>query len=362
MAGALTHRLWLGGYTPDMGGVGEGILSAQLADDGTLTEVALAAATPSPSFVAQHPSLPVLYAVGEKNETFRAFQVGAGGALTPLGEPVAAGGAACHIAIEPDGRFAAVACWGSGEVLVYTLDADTGAITGRSDAAPALDPYAGVPESEMVAPRPDYAARVSRAHYTQFLPDGRVLTIDLGYDLARVWRFSAEAAALELDYQIVFPYGVGPRHVAAASDGRLYVVCEYAVAVFVLSPGADGRYAIAGSAPLRATPREEGEYAAHLSLSDDESLLYATVRRSNVVAVLSVRASGAPAPLAEVPSGGDWPRHHLVTGSRLYVANQLSGRVTVFALDADGVPGEVVQQVPAGSPTAIVLAGEAVHG
>jgi 6-phosphogluconolactonase (cycloisomerase 2 family) len=209
----------------------------------------------------------------------------------------------------------------------------------------------------MVAPRPAYAPRVSRAHYSQVLADGRVLTIDLGYDLARVWRYVAESASFALEYQVVFPYGVGPRHVAAASDGRLYVSCEYAVSLFVLTPGADGRYAITGSSPLRVAPREEGEFAAHISLSYDESLLYATVRRSNVVAVLAVGAPGeAPRPVAEVASGAEWPRHHLALGSRLYVANQHGGEVTVFALEADGVPGEVVQRVPAGSPTAVVPA------
>lgn len=347
-------RVWIGGYTPDMGGTGEGISSATLAADGTLTEVKLAAATPSPSFVAQHPSLPVLYAVGEQDGTFRAFSVGDGGALAPLGEPAAAGAAACHIAVDPAGRVASVACWGSGQVLVYALDAATGAITGRTDAAPAVDPYAGVPESELVAPRPDYAPRVSRAHFTEFLPDGRVLTIDLGYDLARVWRVAG--ARFELDHELVFPYGVGPRHVAAAADGRLYVICEYAVAVFVLALGADGRYSIASSSPVRRAPREAGEYAAHLSLSSDGALLYATVRHSNVVAVLAIAADGSVAPLAEVPSGADWPRHHLVLGDRLYVANQLGNEVTVFALGADGVPGDVVQRVLTGSPTVLVAA------
>ena len=348
--------VWLGGYTPDMDGTGEGILHANIDANGFLTDVTLAAATPSPSFVAQHPSLPVLYAVGEKNETFRAFSVGAAGGLTPLGEPVAAGNAVCHIAIDPAGRFASVACWGSGQVLVYALDEKTGGILGRTDAAAALDPYAGVPESEMVAPRPAYAPRVSRAHFTEFLPDGRVLTIDLGYDLARIWRYAPATASFQLDDQVVFPYGVGPRHVAAASDGRLYVICEYAVEVFVLAPGGDGRYAIAGSSPLRTTPRVPGEYAAHLTLSADESLLYATVRQSNVVAVLSVAPGGLPQPLAEVPSGADWPRHHLVLGDRLYVANQRSDEVTVFALGADGVPADIVQRVPTGSPTAVVAA------
>ncbi|HEY0248167.1 MAG TPA: beta-propeller fold lactonase family protein [Gryllotalpicola sp.] len=357
--GLRTERLWVGGYTPDMGGTGEGIVSAHIAADGALAAPELVTAAPSPSFLARHPSLPVLYAVGEKTETFRAYAVTRDGGLTPIGEPVPAGNAVCHIAIDPAGRFASVACWGSGQVLVYALDAGTGAILGRTDAAPAVDPYAGVPESEMVAPRPDYAPRVSRAHFTEFLPDGRILTIDLGYDLARVWRYSEAERAFEHDYDLVFPYGVGPRHVAAAPDGRLFVITEYAVEVFVLAPGTDGRYAIVGSSPVRATPREPDEYAAHLTLSADGRLLYATVRRSNVVAVLSVAPDGAIAPLAEVPSGADWPRHHLVLGERLYVANQLGDEVTVFGLDGAGLPTAIVQRVAVASPTALVPAAPA---
>ncbi|MFC4243758.1 lactonase family protein [Gryllotalpicola reticulitermitis] len=354
----MSPRLWLGGYTPDMGGTSEGILSASLDDDGTIGQVTLAASTPSPSFVAEHPSLPVVYAIGEQNETFRAFRLTEPGALEPLGDPWAAGAAACHIAVDPDGRFATVACWGSGQVLTYALDAATGEIMGRTDASPASDPYAGVPESELVAPRPDYAPRISRAHFTALLPDGRILTTDLGYDLARVWRYSAADHALELDHEVAFPYGAGPRHVAVAADGRLFVVSEYAVEVFVLTPGAGGKYAITASSPVRRAPREPDESGAHISLSADGRLLYVTVRRSNVVAVLSVDADGVT-PLTEVPSGANWPRHHLVLGDRLYVANQLSGEVTVFALGTDGTPAEIVQRVAAGSPTVVAPALQA---
>lgn len=352
----MTQRLWLGGYTPDMGGVGEGILSARLADDGALADVTLAAAMASPSFVAEHPRLPVLYAVGEEEETLRAFRVTDAGELTPLGEAAPAGAAACHVAIDPEGRFASVACWGSGQVLVYALDAATGAIVGRTDAAPASDPYAGMPQSEPAAPSSDPAPRRSRAHFTQFLPDGRVLTTDLGFDLARVWRYSAAEQSFELDHEVVFPYGSGPRHATVDGHGRVFVLSEYSATVFVLAPGADGRYAIASSTRARSGPHEPGEYAAHLSLSADGALLYATVRGSNVVALVSVGPSGTVAPRTEVGSGGDWPRNHLVLGERLYVANQRSGHVTVFRLGADGVPGEIVQQIAAGSPTVIVPA------
>ncbi|MCL2515423.1 MAG: lactonase family protein [Microbacteriaceae bacterium] len=351
-------QVWLGGYTPDMDGAGEGILSAQIAPDGTLTDVRLAARVDSPSFVAQHPSLPVLYAVGEAAQTLHAFEIGADASLAPLGAAAPAGAAACHVAVDPAGRFAVVACWASGQVLVYALDAASGAIVGRTEAAPASDPYAGVPETELVAPHPDSAPRQSRAHFAQFLADGRVMTIDLGFDLARVWRFSEADAALELDHEVVFPYGTGPRHIAPSQTGRLYVDGEYAIDVTVLEPGADGRYRVVSAAPVRTVGRQAGESAAHLVLNADESLLYVGVRGSNVIATMSVAADGSLAPLAETPSGtgAAFPRHHHVTATHLYVANQLGGDIAVFALGADGVPGEAVQSLPAGSPTAVVPA------
>ncbi|WP_022882076.1 lactonase family protein [Gryllotalpicola ginsengisoli] len=349
-------RIWIGGYTSDMAGTARGIASVEVAPDGTLGTPKLAAPMRSPSFVAQHPSLPVLYAVGEKDGTFRAFRIADDGALAPLGRVFAAGAAACHVAVDDGGRFAVVACWGSGQVILYALDPETGEITGRSDAAAASDPYAGVPETELTAPRPDYAPRRSRAHFAQLLPNGQLLTTDLGFDLARVWTYDAGAGGLELDYEIVFPFGAGPRHVALAPNGRLYVDCEYAVSVFVLEPAIDGRYDIAGSSRLRRAPLQPGEAAAHVSVSPDGRLIYATIRKSDVIAVLAVGERGIPSPLAEVPSGAAWPRHHLLLGSRLYVANQHGDEITAFALDGDGMPGEIVQRVPTGAPTALVPA------
>jgi len=350
-------RVWLGGYTSDMDGKGEGILTALVAPDGTLTDVALAAATDSPSFIAQHPTLPVLYAVGERAAELRAFSIGADAALEPLGEPAPAGAAACHVAIDPAGRFAVVACWSSGQVIAYALDPETGAVTGRAEAAAAADPHAGRPESELVAPLPPHAPRQSRAHYVHFLADGRIVTIDLGFDLARVWAFDEASASLALDHEVVFPLGTGPRHIAAAADGRLFVDGEYAIDVSVLVPGEGGRYEIASAAEARAVGRQAGESAAHLVLSEDESLLYVGVRGTNVIATMSVSGT-ALAPVAEVLSGDGaaFPRHHAVIGGALYVANQLGGDVTVFALDAEGLPGQVLQRVPAGSPTAVVPA------
>jgi len=341
---ARTERVWIGGYTAEMGGTARGVSAARVAPDGMVAEPRLAAPAPSPSFVAEHPFLPVLYAVAEDEGGLRAFAIAADGALTAIGEATDAGDGPCHVAIDPAGGFAAVACYGSGRVALCALDPVSGAITARTETGPGEDPDP--------AGSGGGCGRTSRAHYCQFLPDGRLLTTDLGLDLVRVWRRAG--GELHLDHEVVFPRGAGPRHLAVGPDGRVYVVCEEAVAVYVLEAGDEGRYAITASSPLRASARDDGEYAAHISLSADATLLYATVRGPNVVAVLAVDADGAPAPLAEVPSGGNWPRHHAALGDRLYVANQFSDEVAVFRLGGDGVPAELVQRLRTGSPAVVV--------
>ena len=52
--------IWVGSYTADRNGNGEGIVAISADDDGHLTSLGLAIAANSPSFLALHPSLPVV--------------------------------------------------------------------------------------------------------------------------------------------------------------------------------------------------------------------------------------------------------------------------------------------------------------
>jgi len=98
--GANYEYVFLGCYTGESGGEGEGI--ALLRRDpltGDLTRLGVAARTPSPSFLAQHPQLPVLYAVNELDAgTVTAFAVADDASLTPLTVQSTGGSAPCHLA------------------------------------------------------------------------------------------------------------------------------------------------------------------------------------------------------------------------------------------------------------------------
>lgn len=336
-----TVDLWVGGYTADSGGTADGI-GALHVEAGVPEWSGLAAEAPSPSFLARHPTLPLLYAVGESAQTVAAFHVGDAGRLRPAAEPWEAGASACHVAVDPRGRYLVVCCWGDGQVQLYELDAE-GLMRNRLAAATARDPHAhpGGPRA---------SARPSRAHAALILPDGRIATTDLGFDLVRVWRYEP-GSGLAADHEIVFPEGAEPRHLVRHPSGRILVVGEASATVFVLAETSDGCFAIESSSLATRDERPPGP-AAEISLGADGRVAHVGIRGTNRIATLAVHDDGRRLEaLSDVDCGGETPRHHWESGQLLLVANQGSSAVSAFRLDATtGVPVAQLAAAPVASP------------
>ena len=385
-------RFLLGGYTADMDGVASGIgmLQAGVADDGSaggaLSFAGDVAAADSPSWIAAHPSLDVVYAALEARGGVQAFQRTGEASFVPLGEAVPAGEATCHIAVAPDGGSLVAACWGDGRVVRMGLDA-SGRPSSPAIAAAAADPYgsgsasaaepadlelaaatralrevAGAEFAHLV-PAPDEtpdiaegeaSARPSRAHESVFLPGGTLATTDMGLDLVRFWHRTP--TGLRAGQQLALPKGSGPRHMVFHPSGHLYVVTELSCEVFALAASADGTWRIVGGTPLGAGALLRGDTAAELAPSRDGEFLYAGVRGSNTIATIRVHGAGETLrPVALVDAGADWPRHHLVVRDTLLVAGQRSDDVVSLTLDLrTGVPGRVRHRTAAPSPTCLL--------
>ncbi|MDQ0848118.1 6-phosphogluconolactonase [Arthrobacter sp. B3I9] len=338
---AAGELIWAGSYTADGGGRAEGIGALRAASGGALSWLGLAAEADSPSFLAVHPSLPVVYAVGEKAGTVRAFRRSGAFNLEPSGEAWTAGEAPCHVAVDPLGRYLTVACWGDGQVLLFELD-DDGGISARFPAA-----------------APSVQGGPSRAHTSLMLADGRVMTTDLGHDVLRIWNYRP-GAGLTLDHEVVLPHGSGPRHLAQHAGGSVFVVTEYSVEVAVVQRSAGtGAFSLSSIGPATKAGALPGDSAAEIALSSDGSHAYVGVRGSNRMSVLRVGADGGSLqPVADFPSGGDWPRHHLVRNGWLHVAHERSDDVVTFPLDpVTGLPGNPADRMALASPTALVPAG-----
>ena len=387
-------RFWVGGYGADMEGQADGIGLLAVADGQgptTLGYRGAVAPAPSPSWLAQHPTLDVVYAALEGAGEVAAFARTGERALRPLGRPVAAGQYVCHLAVSPDGRFLVASCYGDGRVVRIGLGSDGAllpdardkaaalreALFGdrgagdrgaderegdgeerRADPTAAVDPYASDPNrlDRSLSPSKGADPRVSHAHAAAFLPDGRIATTDLGYDLVRIWR--PASTGLTLDHEVVLPRGSGPRHMVVHPSGHLHVVTEYSCELFTLAADREGRWGLVAGTPVSALATPGHDYPAELSRSKDGETLYAGVRGSNTIAALRVRGSGEQVePLALADAGVDWPRHHLVHDGALLVAGQRSDEITVLDIDdRTGAPGRIRHRTPAPAPTHLLLA------
>ncbi|PVE94228.1 beta-propeller fold lactonase family protein [Microbacterium sp. TPD7012] len=354
-------RFWLGGYGPAMEGSADGI-GLLAGDEGreatTLAYRGAVTETPSPSWLAQHPSLDVVYAALEADALVQAFARTGEAALSPLGDPVAVGESVCHLAVAPNGSSLIASCYGDGRVVRIGLDAAGRLVPAQrtADAAAALraalfgdedpDAPAATPPGDGIAASDPHAAgadRVSHAHAAAFLPDGRIATTDLGFDLVRIWRASTGSATqgtssaaqgLILDHEVVLPLGTGPRHMVVHPSGHLHVVTEYSCEVFTLAAGVDGTWRVVSSTLSSPIAEIGTDFPAELARSRDGQFLYTALRGSNTIATLRVRGGGDTLEsVALADSGVDWPRHHFVHEGKMLVAGQRSDTVTLLDLD-----------------------------
>lgn len=359
-------RFWVGGYGSDMNGTAEGI-GVLVGDEGrpqaTLAYRGVAAAAASPSWLASHPALDVVYAALEGAGAVAAFARAGDRTLTPSGEPVPVGEAVCHLAVAPSGAFLIASCYGDGRVVRLGIAADGSLVPAasgrdgwRDEARMAGDmPASGRPGGNSPAIRPPDTAseqpRVSRAHAAAFLPDGRIASTDLGLDLVRIWRPSD--AGLAIDHEVPLPRGTGPRHLVAHPSGHLHVVTEYSCEVFTLASGPDGRWSLVGGTIATPVAQVGADFPAELARSRDGATLYTALRGSNTIAALRVRGAGEIVePFAVADSGVDWPRHHLVHEGALLVSGQRSDTISVLELDErTGAPRGIRHTTPAPTPS-----------
>lgn len=344
-------RFFVGGYTADMDGAATGIAVLDAGDDddgsagGALSRpVDVAVRAESPSWIAWHATLPVIYAALEKQGAVQAFQQVGEASFAPLGAPVIAGEALCHVAPSPDGASLLASCWGDGRLVRMAVDEE-----GRPSAPVALvtasDPYA-LEGIEQATPRQ------SRAHQARHLPIGVIATTDMGLDLVRFWRPGSNVP----DQEVALPFGSGPRHMRWHPSGHLYVVTELSLEVFVLAPSISGEWRVIGATPLAPGMGGGSDFAAEIALSRDAEFVYVAIRGSNTIATLRVRGNGAELhPVALVESGVDWPRHHVVVRDTLLVAGQLSHEVATLTLDQrTGIPARARRRIAVPSPTCLL--------
>jgi 6-phosphogluconolactonase len=333
------RQFWVGSYTSSMGGSSEGI-GTVLASDGGYGEYAgIAAEVLSPSFLANSIVPGVVYATDEANGRVEAFRRTADTRLEALGgQPTsgAAGASPCHISVTEDRLY--VANYGSGAVDVFPVLED-GAI------GPLETSFAGTgsgPHPAQDGPHAHATLVIEAAVAGSTSVTGTVLSADLGSDQIHVHRWvDGELARVS---SASLPPGTGPRDFVVAPDGRIFVLGELSGAIIEIDE--DGRMLRSGQAV--ASP-VAGDHLAALAIDAAGRCLYTGLRGSNRIAVVDLHTL---TPVADLPCGGDWPRHLVLSGNLIYVANERSSTIVSFRIDpVTGIPVQFGPAVSVPTPT-----------
>ena len=353
----------------------------------------VAATADSPSWLAPHPTLDVVYAALEGSGAVQAFRrTGEASFVAARRRRVPAGEATCHVAVAPDGGSLVASCWGDGRVVRMTLDA-AGRPSSPVIGAAAADPYGpGGPAARcrcarrrhrprrggaraargrrrgVRPPRARPTTRIRETPRTDGIrgsapraptrrcssPADSIATTDMGLDLVRFWR--ATAPGLRAG-----PAGrAADGHAVRATwcwhpSGHLYVVDRAVVRGVRARARRGGRVAARrrhaarrGHAARRHRRRARAVARRRVPLRGRARKQHdrdpAGARRGRVARARRARRGGRG--LAASPRRR--ARHLLVAGQR-------SDEVASLTLDTrTGVPGRVRHRTEAPSPTCLL--------
>ncbi|MCB1234429.1 MAG: lactonase family protein [Verrucomicrobiae bacterium] len=337
-ASAADPIVFFGTYTRGKAG-SKGIYASRLnLETGELNEPVVVAEVENPSFLAIHPNRRFLYAVSEISGAdgkpaggVTAYRIESEtGALTRINAQPSGGDGPCHVSIDPSGRCALVANYGSGVAAALKIGED-GALTFGNAIQ-----HTG----SSVDPR---RQKGPHAHSANPSPDGRhAFVADLGLDKILIHRIDPATGTLAEHGFVKVEPGSGPRHLAVHPNGRwAYVINEMALTVTALNYDASGG-SLAPFQTVSTLPDADRDQAglstAEIQVHPGGKFLYGSNRGHDTIAVFSIDpADGRLTRLENEPIRGQTPRNFALdpTGRYLLAEGQASNTVSVFRIDPE---------------------------
>ena len=352
-------RIYIGTYTRT---TSKGIYALHMDPaTGRLSEPQLAAESPSPSFLAMHPSGRFLLSVnevgefeGKKGGAVSAFGIdSASGKLTLLNQRPSGGTSVCYVSIDSTGRWALVANYGSGSVSVLPIGPD-----GRLGAASAFVQHAGPSGDPTQKPHP-------HAHCIDLDAANRfAFACDLGLDKVFIYRFdevTGKLTANDPPAATIAPKA-GPRHLAFHPTGQFaYVINELGGTITAFRYDASaGRLTEIQTIPTLPADFKAENATAEIAVHPSGRFLYGSNRGHDSIAMFAIDAkTGRLTLIGWQPTLGKEPRHFALdpAGKWMIVANQNSDSLVVFRIDQQ--TGRLVptdQKVTVPSPVCVKFA------
>lgn len=302
-----------------------------------LSEPTLAAEMEGPGFLATHPTLPVLYAVGGilNVQVVAAFAIEGSKEKPTLrfvnSVPIGDGGAA-HVSVDKSGKTLFTAQYGGGSIAAFSLQAD-GSLRGQTQL---IDHQGG---AKVVPGRQD----ASHAHWTGVSQDNRFVFVpDLGLDRVVIYKLQADSGKIEPHGAGIVPPGSGPRHMKFHPNGRwAYVLNELSLTVTVFdydsTNGTMRPTQTIDAVPSDELDREVAKSASEIRIHPNGKFVYSANRGHDSISVFEIDELNGSLKLikCENPRCAT-PRNFNLTpdGRFLLAAGQLSNTLGLFTVDS----------------------------
>ena len=337
MTESRTNLVYVGTYTSRGA---EGIYAYRFdPDTGDLSPLGVAARTENPTFFAFAPNSRSLYAVNEVAEldgqpggAVSAFAIHPDtGALTPLNRQPSGGTAPCHVTVDPSGRYALVANYGSGSVSILPIEDD-----GRLGEASDFHQHQGS------GPDPR-RQRGPHVHSVTLDPANRLAFVaDLGLDRLMVYQLDLDRGKLPPHDEpwVQTHGGAGPRHFTFHPNGQYaYVINELDSTVIAFAHDAE-RGTLRALQTLSTLPEgfEGSNTCADVHVSQSGRFLYGSNRGHHSIAIFAIDpATCKLSSIGHESTRGETPRNFGLdpSGAFLLAANQDTNNIVSFRVDQE---------------------------
>jgi 6-phosphogluconolactonase len=307
---------------------------------GALRHIQAVRGVRNPTFLALHPTLPLLYAAERETTTWGpieamaggivTFEIGADGQLTQR-DRMPVGFGATYISAHPSGRYLFTAMPAPHSVAVFPVRPD-----GRVDPAIHIVQHQGRGVNTITLERPfPHSIRPDAA-------GRRVLAADMGLDRIIIYDLDEDTGRLA---PAEHPYaqtnnGAGPRHLWVHPTNRwVYVVNEIDASVAAFSYDADSaRMRIVNTVSTRPEGFEGHNTGAQIVVHPSGRFVYSSNRGHNSIAMLSIdQETGRTRLLGLEPTQGLSPRNFNIdpTGQFLVAGNGNSDTLISFRIDQE---------------------------
>lgn len=303
---------------------------------GQFTELQQISVRGRPGFQALHPEGSYLYSVSgspfntETNHgTITAYKIDPlTGMLKLINEQSVEGRGPAHVSIDPQGRFAYVSNFGSGNLSVLAIN-DEGSLNKAVDVVQH--------EGSSIDPRRQTGPRV---HATDPSNDGRFIYVsDMGIDKVMIYEVDQQTGKLTpaaIPYVESIP-GSGPRHFTFHPNGDFaYSLEQMGSTIAVYSVDHDnGALILRQRINMLPDGFEEDNQASDIHITKDEKFLYASNRGHDSLVIYRINELTGKLILVGHEYTGRHPRNFMVDreGEFVFVANMDDDNIVVFRRD-----------------------------